>query len=373
METIAHIHKIAEDLMSVSLKNLGIYDDLYNNPNVTEVMINTNKKIFTKNLGVGFIKKDEESKNDDVENLLKVLSSLDTKELTKDNPSISAKLILSTGEIVRVEGVIPPIVANPSLNLRKQNLFLKSLESYLKDGFINKDVYDFLKKSVEDHRNIIIIGGTDTGKTTFTNAIIDVMQKQQQRLIIIEEVPELKVNSDNVNKIQIIPKVFSSQEALKYCMRASPERIIFGEIRDGYSAYEFINGLNSGHPGGVSTIHADDGLGGLKKLETYINSAYGKPMSEEIGMTIDVLVVLKMKNYKRYLASIDVCEGFNSFESKYILKNIYNGEKSSEKLNKKSEILNYLKKTNKFDDFQLKLLESKDINYLEEFVLKRWI
>ena len=72
-------------------------------------------------------------------------------------------------------------------------------------------------------------------------------------------------------------------------MRAAPERVIFGEIRDGKAGYELISGFNSGHPGGISTIHADDGLGGLKKLEMYINSSFGKPMSEDIGMAINIL------------------------------------------------------------------------------------
>lgn len=367
---IPHIHKVAEGLITQSLKNLKIYNDIYQDKNVTEIMINTNKSIFTKNLGVGFKKKDEISTNNDVINILKVLSSLDNKELTKDNPSLSAKLILNNKEVVRVEGLIPPAVENPTINMRKQNLFLKPLESYLEDKFINQEVYEYLKNAVEKKKNILIIGGTDTGKTTFTNAIINLMERTEQRLIVIEEIPELKTSSQNVNRIQVIPNIFNSVQALKYCMRASPERIIFGEVREGESAYEFINGLNSGHPGGVSTIHADDGLGGLKKLETYINGVFGKTMSEEIGMTIDVLIVLKMKNYNRYLATIDECKGYNSIEKKYTLKNIYNGEISTINDSKKEEIIKYIKALNKYDKFQIELLKYKDVEYLEEFILR---
>ena len=176
---------------------------------------------------------------------------------------------------------------------------------------------------IEQHKNILIVGGTDTGKTTLTNAILNLMERRKERIIAIEEVPELQLFSDNVNRIQIIPNIFPALDGLRYCMRASPERIVFGEIREGTSAYEFINGLNSGHPGGISTIHANDGVGGLKKLEMYINSSFGKPLSEEIGMTIDVIITVKMKNYQRYLASIDICKGYDRNNNKYILENFY--------------------------------------------------
>lgn len=321
-----HIFRVAEAQIQNYLKALDIYDDLYNRNDVTEILINTNKKIFVKVLGKGFIKKENESSNDELTNMLKVLSSLDNKVLTSENPNISTKMILSTGQKVRIEGLIPPVVENPSINIRKQSSILITVEDYLKKGFINEEILQFFHKMVDEHKNILIVGGTDTGKTTLTNAILNLIERKNERLVVIEEVPELQLYSDNVNRVQVIPNIFSSLQALKYCMRASPERIVFGEIREGESAYEFINGLNSGHEGGISTIHANDGIGGLKKLEMYINSAFGKPMSEEIGMTIGVLIVVKMKNYKRYLASIDICEGYDRNNNKYILKNIYNGE-----------------------------------------------
>lgn len=322
-----HIFRVAEIQIQNYLKTLDIYDDLYNRSDVTEIMINTNKKIFIKVLGKGFVKKENESSNDELTNMLKVLSSLDNKVLTSDYPNISTKMILSNGQKVRIEGVIPPVSENPSINIRKQSSVLITVEDYLEKGFINEKILNFFKKIVDEHKNILVVGGTDTGKTTLTNSILNLMERKNERLVVIEEVPELQLYSDNVNRIQVLPKIFPSIQALKYCMRASPERIVFGEIREGESAYEFINGLNSGHEGGISTIHANDGLGGLKKLEMYINSTFGKPMSEEIGMTIGVLIVVKMKNYQRYIASIDLCKGYDRNTNQYILENVYCGKK----------------------------------------------
>lgn len=369
---MGHITKIAEKNINQILKDLNIYDDIYNNPKVTEVLVNTNKKIFTKNLGIGFIEKEDESDNNKLTNLLKTLSTLDNKQLTENAPNISTKLILSNGQKVRIEGAIPPIVANPTINIRKQSTFVKSLESYLEDGYLTEETYNLCVNSVLNYKNILIIGGTDTGKTTFLNGLLRIIEEKNERAIIIEDTPELQINSTNVNRIQTIPNIFSPEQALRYCMRASPERVIFGEIRDGKAGYELISGFNSGHPGGISTIHADDGLGGLKKLEMYINSAYGKPMSEDIGMAINVLITVKMKNYKRYLGSIDICEGYNRNNNQYILKNIYSAEiDDSFSMKEKEKLLNYLVDKYNLDETELNILKRRKLEEIEDFILSK--
>lgn len=368
---MGHITKVAEKNIGMILKELNIYDDIYNDPKVTEICINTNKKIFTKNLGIGFVEKDYESDNFKLTNLLKTLATLDNQQLTETNPNISTKLILSNGQKVRIEGVIPPTVENPTINIRKQSFFVKSLESYLEDGYLTEDTYNICVNSVLNHKNILIIGGTDTGKTTFLNGLLKIIQDKNQRTIIIEDTPELQMNSTNVNRIQT-SKYFPPVKALKYCMRASPERVIFGEIRDGEAGYELISGFNSGHPGGISTIHANDGIGGLKKLEMYINSFYGSPMSEEIGMAINVLITVKMKNYKRYLGSIDICEGYNSLNNQYILRNIYSSDKKEDYLEKeKLKLLEYAKNNLNIDDVIYNILKRKKLEEIEDFILKK--
>lgn len=365
-----HINAVAEKNINQILRDLGLYEDLFNKTQVTEICINTNKRIFTKNLGIGFIEKDYESDNDKLTNLLKILATLDNQQLTSTNPNISTKLILSNGQKVRIEGVIPPVAENPTINIRKQNSIVKSLESYLEEGFLTKKTYDLCFDSVINHKNILIVGGTDSGKTTFLNSLLKIIELKNERTIIIEDVPELQIKSSNVNRIQTIPKVFSPEQALKYCMRASPERIIFGEIRDGRAGYELISGFNSGHPGGISTIHADDGLGGLKKLEMYINSAFGKPMSEDIGMGINLIITLKMKNYKRYLGSIDICEGYNRENNQYILRNIYSSEINYNFITREKEkLINYAKDEYGLTNIQMGILNRRNLLEVENFIL----
>lgn len=368
---VTHISQIAKTNIDSYLKNLGIYDDIYTNNDVTEVMINTNKSIYVFDRKKGFVKRDIQSNNDILTNLLKTLASLSKKYITEKNPNVSTHFYLDKDKKVRIEGLIPPVVENPTINIRKHSAYLITLEEYLETKFIPKEAFDFLLKAISDKKNILVAGGTNTGKTTMLNALIHVPDKNKERIIKIEELPELLVTGDNVNGIQTIPGIFSPLQALRYCMRATPERIIFGEIRDGESGYEFINGLNSGHPGGFSTIHADDGLGALKKLETYITSSHGKPMSEDIGMAINIIVTVKMKNNERYLASIDKCKGYNSITNTYILENIYLSEREENSFEKqeKEKLIKYAKEKLKLEDIQVKILERKELEYIEEFVL----
>lgn len=307
-------------------KDLEIYDYL-SDDTVTEIMINTDRKIWIKKLGEGFIDTNKLADNNKTMNILKILATLNELSLNEENPRLSAELIYKLTDDekykkARLEGLIPPVVANPKFNIRKKIPVTKRLEDYLKDKFITQEQYDYFIQAVKDKKNILIVGGTDTGKTTFANALLGIMDILNERLIIVEEVEELQTKAQNVDRITITEGVFSSTEALKSCMRLSPERIIFGEVR-GAESYDLLGAFNSGHSGGLSTIHANDGQGGLKKLEMYNQLACQKPMSEFIVLGINILITLKMENYKRYLDEIVELEGYNSTTHMYELKTIY--------------------------------------------------
>lgn len=307
-------------------KELEIYDYLNDNT-ITEIVINTDRKIWIKKMEVGFVDTNKLADNNKTLNVLKILATLNELSLNEENPRLSAELIYKFPEEnkykkARLEGLIPPVVDNPKFNIRKKIPVTKRLEDYLKDDFITQEQYDYFIQAVKDKKNILIVGGTDTGKTTFANALLGVMDNLDERLIIIEQVEELQTKARNVDRIRIVEGIYESTEALKSCMRLSPERIIFGEVR-GAESYDLLGGFNSGHSGGLSTIHANDGQGGLKKLEMYNQLACQKPMSEFIVLGINILITLKMENYKRYLDEIVELEGYDSVTHMYELKTIY--------------------------------------------------
>ncbi len=305
----------AKRTLDKAFKDMGV-EEYLEDPTITELILNTDKKIFIKKLGVGFVDTGLTSTPGKVRNILNILASLNEVSIDGNTPSISSELPLSKN---RVEGLIPPIVDFPKLNIRKKIPVTKTLTSYLEDGFISEDIQEKLVSFVRGKKNILVVGGTDTGKTTFVNALLSVMDTLDERLVIIEEVEELQTKALNVDRIKVIPGIFSARQALKSCMRLSPERIIFGEIR-GEEAFDLINGFNSGHSGGVTTIHANDCLGGLKKLEMYNQMACSKPLSEMIALTVDIVITLKMKNAVRYLDSIAEVKGYDSLKGEYELE-----------------------------------------------------
>ncbi|MGL5277562.1 MAG: ATPase, T2SS/T4P/T4SS family [Cetobacterium sp.] len=310
----------AKKIIDRSLKELNIYDYLYNDSEVTEVTINSDQKIFIKRSGEGFVEVGK-SENDKVISILNTLATLRSITLGLENPEIDGELPLTKSRVV---GIISPVVENPTFNIRKKIPVIKTLEDYLKDEFITKEVYNYLKASVLNKKSILVVGGTNTGKTTFLNALISAMDINK-RVILVEEVEELQTKAVNVQRLKIIPGIYSAERALKTCMRLTPEIIIFGEIR-GIEAYEFIKALNSGHEGGLSTIHANNCLLGLKKMEMYTRTAIGHPLSEELAMGVNILVTLKEKNHTRYLDSIVEVLGYDSVKNEYKLKPIYQKE-----------------------------------------------
>ncbi|SKA04116.1 type IV secretion system protein VirB11 [Cetobacterium ceti] len=300
----------AKIILEMSLNKLKILDFL-NDDTITEIMINPDKKIFVKKIGKGKEFTNLYSDSNEVRNIINILASLQGVVINDKNPRISATLPLTNS---RFEGLVPPVVENPSFTIRKKILKVLKLDDYVKQGTFTEREKELIKGYVKSKKNILIVGGTDTGKTTFANAIIDVMQNE--RLYFIEEIRELQSTNFDNTYVQVIDGIFSPKEALKSAMRWSPDRIIYGEIR-GAEAFDLVNAFNSGHSGGLTTIHANDCYGGLSKLETYIMYEKENPLSGVIARTINVVITMKHEGNKRVLGEIAEVKGYKNGE--YIL------------------------------------------------------
>ena len=177
---------------------------------------------------------------------------------------------------------------------------------------------EILIKAVYERKNILVIGGTSSGKTTLTNAIINEMSCLNQRLLILEDTQEIQSKAENTVFFKTSDTV-NMQDLLKSCMRYRPDRIIIGEIRSG-EALDLLTAWNSGHPGGISTIHSDTPVGGLKQLEQYIQRVSVSKQQELIAMTVNYLVVIVKENNTRVVKEIKEVKGFEN--GKYILEDI---------------------------------------------------
>ena len=300
----------AKLILESIFKKIKILDYLIKDE-VTDIMVNPDNKIFIITTTQGKVFTELYSTPEITKNIINILASLEGVVINEKNPRLSALLPLTKS---RFEGLIPPIVENPSFTIRKKNQKIILLEDYVKQNFLSISDKILLEKYVKEKKNILIVGGTNTGKTTFTNALIALMKNE--RLFFIEEVRELQSQSSDNTHVVVIENIFSPKDAIKSAMRWTPERIIYGEIR-GAEAFYLINAFNSGHSGGITTIHANDCYGGLSKLETYILYEKPFPLSELIAKTIDVVVTLSRKNNIRSLESIAEIKGYK--DNKYIL------------------------------------------------------
>ncbi len=257
-------------------------------PTVVEVMLNPDGTVWTDKLGVGMQYLCDMEDVKALQMLGTVAHMLGTV-INADNPKVEGEL---PGNGSRVEGVIPPVVPRPSFNLRKKASAVFSLEEYVKSGRAQPGDIEILRDAVRTRKNILVVGGTGTGKTTFVNAIINEIKllTPKHRLLILEDTQELQCTAENFVAMRTNDSI-TMQDLLKITMRQRPDRILIGEVR-GKEALDMIKAWNTGHPGGVCTVHANDARAGLLRIEQLISEVSEAPMRELVAEAIDIVVFL---------------------------------------------------------------------------------
>ena len=258
------------------------------NPQVIEIMLNPDGSVWTDEIGVGMNFLCSMSAVNALQMLGTVAHMLGTV-INYHNPVVEGEL---PGDGSRVEGVIPPIVPNPSFNIRKKASAIFSLTEYVNSGRATDKDIQILCEAISTRKNILVVGGTGTGKTTFVNAIINEMKilTPKHRLLILEDTLELQCSMENFVSMRTSSDK-SIQDLLKITMRQRPDRIIIGEVR-GKEALDMLKAWNTGHPGGVCTVHANDARAGLLRIEQLISEVSQSPMKELIAEAIDVIAFL---------------------------------------------------------------------------------
>lgn len=301
----------------IQLLNYSLGEEVvkyFSNDNVIEIMLNDDGKLWidtfdgTKDTGVII-------DNEKALSVAYLLASHIGAEINQDCPHLGGELP-GTGFRFQIE--IPPIVSNVSFNIRKKAIRVFSLNDYLKNEVMTIRQKNIIEEAVKDRKNILVVGGTSSGKTTLCNAILKEIAKYKNRVVLIEDVQELQCETENKVRMKTC-KNTSIRDLIKITMRKTPERIIVGEIRDG-AALDLLKAWNSGHPGGISTIHADDCLGGLEKLEQYIQEVSANPQSKLIARAVDLVVVIAKVEGQRKITQIVTVDGYKNGE--YILNEV---------------------------------------------------
>ena len=209
------------------------------------------------------------------------------------------------------------LVATPSFAIRKPAVAVFTLEDYAAAGIMTMSQAHMLRQAVADRRNILVAGGTSTGKTTLVNAPLAEVAKTSDRVVLIEDTRELQCRAANLVTLRTKDGVASLSDLVRSSLRLRPDRIPIGEVR-GAEALDLLKAWGTGHPGGIGTIHAGTAIGALRRLEQLIQEAVVTVPRTLIAETIDLIGVLSGRGDARRLTELARVDGLSG-DSDYAL------------------------------------------------------
>lgn len=277
---------------------------------VTEIMLNSDGSLWIERHGEG-MKCVGSMSAPNAESLMGTIADSLNTVVTRENAILEGELPLDGS---RFEGLLPPLVAHPSFNIRKKATEIFSLEQYVERGVMSAAYFNAIKNAIKERKNILVAGGTGSGKTTLTNAIIDSISKlcPEDRLVIMEDTSEIQCGAKNAVILRTSVNT-TMRHLLRATMRLRPDRILVGEVRDG-AALELLKAWNTGHPGGVATLHCDSADESLLRLEDLVSEETQTPKHRLISAAVDMVVFIKKDTTHpagRRVSEIIRVNGFN--------------------------------------------------------------
>lgn len=279
---------VTYDRRMASLKNaVAPIIDFLEKETVVEVMLNADGSVWVDEIGEGMYCTDVVMSWDQAERLIRLVAASINAEINERNPSLSAKL---PGWGARVQASVPPIVEAPVFSLRIPPRVIFSLDDYVARSIMTQAQADLLVDAVKSRQNILVGGGTGSGKSTLTNALLKVIAEEtSDRIYIVEDTPELQCQAKNKLQILVQDPLYSYRQAIKDALRYRPDRILVGEVRDG-SALDMLKAWNTGHPGGIATVHADTPILMLERIGQLIEEVVPIAPKYLIAEAIDICV-----------------------------------------------------------------------------------
>ncbi|MFA6105975.1 MAG: P-type conjugative transfer ATPase TrbB [Patescibacteria group bacterium] len=263
-----------------------------NDNSVIEIMVNPDSKLWVDYLGRGRVDTGIKFSSVSAKQIIELVASGSNSICNYANPIISAEL---PGSGARFQGMLPPIVAKPTFTIRKKAILVYTLQDYVDQKILSINQKNIIINAVKNKKNMLIVGGTQSGKTTFANAVLKEIAKTGDRLVLIEDTLELQCQAEDYLTLRTFNngiKEITMTELLKSTMRMRPDRIIIGEVR-GAEALPLLKAFNTGHPGGLCTIHADGALEGLTRLEELVQEASVTPQKKTIARTINLIIYIE--------------------------------------------------------------------------------
>ncbi len=269
-------------------------------PKTIEIMVNPDGKLWLDKLGKGRFDTKTRLTPSEAERVVRLVASYIGQDITAHSPIVSAELPKS-GE--RFEGLLPPIVTAPCFSIRKGAAFIFTLNDYVRAGTMSEDQARALRHAVTERKNILIAGGTSSGKTTLANALLSEIAKSDERVVILEDTRELQCAAKDTLALRTHGDSVTLADLVRSTLRLRPDRIIIGEVR-GPEALEMLKAWNTGHPGGIATVHANSALSGLSRIEQLILEGVAVVPRTLIAEAIDVIVFISGRGEQRRIETI---------------------------------------------------------------------
>jgi len=268
--------------------------------NVIEIMVNPDGKLWLDRHGEGRVYTGEIITPSDAERIVKLVASHIRQEVTTNRPIVSAELP-DGGE--RFEGLLPPVVSAPCFSIRKGAAKIFTLEDYVESGTMTKAQANALSYAVNAKLNILIVGGTSSGKTTLANALLAEIANCNDRVLILEDTRELQCRAEDTVALRTHGKYVKLADLVRSTLRLRPDRIVVGEVR-GPEALDMLKAWNTGHPGGIATVHANAAEAGIYRIEQLILEGASSVPRTLIAEAINVIVFISGRGPVRRVETI---------------------------------------------------------------------
>lgn len=276
-------------------------------PDVVEIMLNPDGKLWVDRLSSGRAPLGAALSQGDGERIIRLVAAHVGAEVHRGQPLLTAELP-ETGE--RFEGILPPAAPGPAFALRKRAVGVIPLARYVDDGMMSRAQGEFLCQAVRERQNILIAGGTSTGKTTLANALLAEIAATGDRVLVLEDTVELQCVAPDHVPLRTRAGIVSMTELVRSSMRLRPDRVVVGEVRGG-EALDLVKVWGTGHPGGIATIHAGSALGALLRLEQLILEVAVHPPRALIAEAVNIVIYLAGRGQRRRIEMIARVIGFD--------------------------------------------------------------
>ena len=276
-------------------------------PQITEIIVNEDGRLWFESYGSGMREAGLTLAPSQVESLIGTVAASLGTVANATNPIIEGELPIAA---IRFEGLLPPVARKPCCVMRKPAQVLYTLNDYVGHQILSEAHGDVLRSAIDQRRNIVIAGGTGSGKTTLAGALINEMVERSdrnERYVIIEDTLEIQCRAKNLAQLHTAEGADMTR-LVRTTMRLRPDRIIIGEVR-GAEALALLKAWNTGHPGGVTTIHANSGKAALTRLSSLVQEAGVPPQPELIAETINLVAFIVRSTKGRRVTELVEVDG----------------------------------------------------------------